>query len=169
MGGAVWKGARNSIWQCLRAWGAQNRVGLEASLVGGRAAALVRGMGLDAGGGMAQAVDASCVRAFERDLEQCRLCAGATKDGSGLGIVSYSPQGLAPWRWGCEVEMTKWNELTSPVAVGSRITRLPLWLPRHQILFCIMILSITGERNSTIHGMIVSSRDASNGLNRWCN
>ena len=125
MGGAVWKGARNSIWRCLRAWDVQNRAGLEASLVDGRAAVLVRDMGPDAGVGMAHVVDASRVRAFERDLEHCRLCAGATKDGSGLGIVSYSPQGLAPWRWGCEVEMTKWNDLTSPVAVGSLHNSVP--------------------------------------------
>ena len=93
MGEAVWKGARNNIWQCQRGSGAQNQADLEVSLVGGRAVASIRDMGPDAGGGMAQAVDASRVRAFERGLEDCRLYVGPRKDGSGPGIVSYSAQG----------------------------------------------------------------------------
>ena len=93
MGEAVWKDARNNIWQCRRAWGAQNRAGSEASLVGGQAVASIRDMGPDAGGGMAQAVDASRVRAFERGLEDCRLYVGPRKDGSEPDIVSYSSQG----------------------------------------------------------------------------
>ena len=62
-------------------------------------------MGLGAGGGLTheewlvQVVGTSRVRAFERDLEHCRLYAGAMKDAGGKdgcykgrGIVSYSPQ-----------------------------------------------------------------------------
>jgi hypothetical protein len=107
MGEAVWKGARNSIWQCLRGSDARNRADSEASLVGGRAAASIRDMGLDAGARMGHAVDASRVRAFERDLEHCRVCAGTTKDGSGRNIVSCSARVWALLRWGCQVEMTK--------------------------------------------------------------